>query len=82
MIVRDVMTDEHAEALPDGRRLEELPKRPVQTGASYHAMFVDVRPRKLEQGLCQSCVRYTLKPRSNSVIYGNIPMHIVVARSR
>ena len=36
----------------------------------------------LESGLCQNCVRYPLKPRSNTVIYGETPMHIVVARSR
>jgi hypothetical protein len=29
--------------------------------------------------LCQNCVRYPLKPRSNTAIYGAIPMHIVVA---
>ena len=32
--------------------------------------------------LCQNCVRYPLKPRSNTVIYGDTPMHIVVAGSR
>jgi hypothetical protein len=31
--------------------------------------------------LCQNCVRYTLKLRSNTVIYGETPMHIVVAGS-
>jgi hypothetical protein len=32
--------------------------------------------------LCQNCVRYPRKPRSYSVIYGDTPMHIVVAGSR
>ena len=32
--------------------------------------------------LCQNCVRYPLKPRSNTVIYGDSLMHIVVAGSR
>ena len=46
------------------------------------AVFVDVCRRKLQSGLCQNCVRYRLKPRSNTVIYGDTPMHIVVAGSR
>jgi hypothetical protein len=29
--------------------------------------------------LCQNCVRYPLKPRSNTMVYGSTPMHIVVA---
>ena len=32
--------------------------------------------------LCQNCVRYPLKPRSNTAVYGGTPMHIVVAGSR
>jgi hypothetical protein len=32
--------------------------------------------------LCQNCVRYPLKPRSNTVIYGDTSMYIVVAGSR
>ena len=32
--------------------------------------------------LCQNCVRYALKPRSNAVIYGDTLMHIGVAGSR
>jgi hypothetical protein len=54
------------------------------TGArtASHAMFVDVCRRKLQSGLCQNCVRYPRKPRSNTVIYGDTPMHIVVAGSR
>ena len=38
--------------------------------------------RKLESGSCQNCVRYPLKPPANTVIYGDTPMRIVVARSR
>jgi hypothetical protein len=49
---------------------------------AYYAMFVYVCPRKLRSGLCQNCVRYPTKPRSNTVIYGATPMHIVVAGSR
>jgi hypothetical protein len=45
----------------------------------YYEMFLDVRRRKLPAGLCQNCVRYPLKPRSNTVIYGDTLMHIVVA---
>jgi len=37
---------------------------------------------KSDRVLCQNCVRYPLKPRSNTVIYGATPMHIVVAGSR
>ena len=50
--------------------------------ASYHAMFVDMRPLKLQAGSCQNCVRYPPKSRSNTVIYGDTPMHIVVVGSR
>jgi hypothetical protein len=35
-----------------------------------------------DQLLCQNCVRYPPKPRSNTVIYGDTPIHIVVAGSR
>jgi hypothetical protein len=35
--------------------------------------------RKYETVLCQNCVRYPLKPRSNTGIYGDTPRHIVVA---
>ena len=38
--------------------------------------------RKSNHVLCQNCVRYPLKPRSNAVVYGGTPMHIVVAGSR
>ena len=38
--------------------------------------------RKFDRFLCQNCVRYPLKPRSNTVTYGDTPMHIVVAGSR
>ena len=30
---------------------------------------------------CQNCVRYPRKPRSNAAIYGDSPMHIVVAEA-
>ena len=32
--------------------------------------------------LCQHCVRYPLKRRSNTVIYGDTQMHTVVTESR
>jgi hypothetical protein len=32
--------------------------------------------------LCQNCVRYPLKRRSNTVIYGDTQMHTVVTESR
>ena len=35
-----------------------------------------------DQLLCQNCVTCPLKPQSNTVIYGDTPMHIVVAGSR
>jgi hypothetical protein len=38
--------------------------------------------RKSNPVLCQNCVRYPRKPRSNTVIQGAIPMRIVVAGSR
>jgi hypothetical protein len=37
---------------------------------------------KCKRFLCQNCVPYPLEPRSNTVVYGDISMHIVVARSR
>jgi hypothetical protein len=37
---------------------------------------------KRDHVLCQNCVRYPFKPRSNTVIYGASPTHIVVAGSR
>jgi hypothetical protein len=42
-------------------------------------MFVDACPPNLQSALCQNCVRYPPKPRSNTTIYGDTPMHIVVA---
>jgi hypothetical protein len=41
-----------------------------------------VRPPESHSVLCQNCVRYPLKLRSNTVVYGATPMHIVVAGSR
>ncbi len=35
--------------------------------------------RESNHVLCQSCVRYHLKPRSNTVIYRDTPIHIGVA---
>ncbi len=37
---------------------------------------------KSERVLCQNCVRCSLKPRANTVVYGVTLMHIVVAGSR
>jgi hypothetical protein len=37
---------------------------------------------KPERVLCQNCVRYPVKPGSNTVVYGETLMHIVVAGSR
>jgi hypothetical protein len=34
---------------------------------------------KRERVLCQNCVRCSPKPRSNTVSYGDTPMHIDVA---
>ena len=45
-------------------------------GAAVSREFVNVHRRKWESGLCQNCVRYAPKPRSNTVIYGDTPMHI------
>jgi hypothetical protein len=43
------------------------------------AEFVETKlAAKRSPGLCQNCVRYHMKPRSNSVIYGDTPRHIVV----
>src|SRR5688572_29289883 len=38
--------------------------------------------RKFDLFLCQNCVTYPLKPRANTVIYGDTPIHIVVVGSR
>jgi hypothetical protein len=32
-------------------------------------------PRKLRTAVCQNCVRYPLKPRSNTVIYSDTNAH-------
>jgi len=53
----------------------------LQWTACY-AMFVYVCPRKSGSESCQKCVRYPPKLWSNTVIYGDTPMHIVVAESR
>jgi hypothetical protein len=45
-------------------------------------MFFNMRLRKLWVGLCQNCVRYPPKPRSNTVSDGETLMHIDVATSR
>ena len=37
--------------------------------------------RKFAAVLCQNCVTYTPKPRTNTVIYGDTLMHIDVAGS-
>ncbi len=49
---------------------------------SAPATSIDVSRPKLLSALCQNCVRYPLKPGSNTVIYGDSPMDIVVAGSR
>ena len=41
-----------------------------------------IRCHKLPAALCQNCVTCPLKLRANTVIYGDTPMHIVVAGSR
>jgi hypothetical protein len=45
-------------------------------------MHIDEYFAKSGRALCQNCVRYPLKLGSNTVVYGSIPMHIVVAGSR
>lgn len=55
-------------------------------GGSHGRLYLFVRlgvsgPNR-SPALCQNCVRYPLKPRTNAVIYGDTPMHIVVAGSR
>lgn len=62
------------------RYKERAPQVPTGPRLAYDR--VRMRPRKCESGLCQNCVRYPLKPRANTVIYGDTPMHIVVAGSR
>ena len=42
-------------------------------------MHIDSYSANRDRVLCQNCVRYPLKPRSNTVIYGDTPMHILVA---
>jgi hypothetical protein len=41
-------------------------------------VLIDNQPREL----CQNCVTCPPKPRTNTVIYGDTPMRIVVAGSR
>jgi len=48
----------------------------------YYAMFVDVRPRKSSEFMCQNCVTYPPKPGVNTSIYEDTRMNIVVVRSR
>ena len=45
---------------------------------NVHRLYLAKRDRVL----CQHCVRYSLKPRANTVIYGDTPMNIVVAGNR
>ena len=55
------------------------------TPRCYHrheAMRTDAHPFKCDRILCQNCVRYPLKPRSNTMIYGDTLKQIVVAGSR
>ena len=68
---------------PSRRRTRTAQQLPCPVGllAGYHATCVGVCLRKLEGGLCQNCVRSPPKPRSNSVIYADTPIHIVVAGS-
>jgi hypothetical protein len=42
----------------------------------------DAALEKCRSVLCQNCVRCPLKLQSDTVIYGDTPMHIVVAGSR
>src|SRR5687768_2029069 len=50
-----------------------------ETYLPCYVLLADVRQRKSTIVLCQNCVRCPSKPRSNTVIYGDTPMHIVVA---
>jgi len=57
--------------------------RDVLSNAALFALHAS-RPRarsarKSNDILCQNCVRYPLKPRPNTVIYRDTPMHIAVA---
>jgi hypothetical protein len=49
---------------------------------AYSSVRVCVRSDDCSPGLCQNCVRYPSKPGANTVICGDMPMHIVVAGSR
>ena len=67
-------------------------RRALATGRLNRRVRTDDQSRRLyasmragvnwQSTLCQNCVRFPLKPRSNTVIYGDTPMHIVVAGSR
>ena len=55
---------------------------PLITSPRVYLAHIGSYGANRDRSLCQNCVRYPLKPRSNTVIYGAIPMHIVVAGSR
>jgi hypothetical protein len=68
------------------RLLEIANKCPQETWLPHRSGYVSVRAsdrrRNRSSKLCQNCVTCPLKPRSNTVVYGDTSMHITVAGSR
>jgi hypothetical protein len=48
-------------------------------GTPQASLILFSPPDRCVRILCQNCVRYPRKPQSNSVIYGDTPIRIVVA---
>jgi hypothetical protein len=67
---------EHAFSIYEMRALAKPP------WGSHVPEHTKSQGRKHDRLLCHNCVRYPLKPRSSAVIYGDTPIHIVVAGSR
>jgi hypothetical protein len=65
--------------LAKGVAVQETAVHDSSTSATGVPMHIDSYFANREQVLCQNCVTCPPKPRSNTVIYGDTPMHIVVA---
>ena len=62
------------------RALDALKAQAWGARTAYHAVFVDVAEVGIR--IVSELCHMPPKPRSNTVVYGSTPMHIVVAGSR